>query len=93
LESAYATDYIRLLPIVVIHPVDIPSKRVVLVLKGDILTDKNLDVLESLMNHIPRDTKSETPVLEPCNVFALMCGSGNAAYDFSLVLHVQAYSG
>jgi hypothetical protein len=91
LESAYTTTYIRLLHIIVIYPADMPLKRAVLTLKGEIPADKILNVLESLMKRIPRDTRSETLVLELCNIFALICGSGNAAYDLFLVLHIQAY--
>jgi hypothetical protein len=89
-ESAYATNYIRLLYIGVIHPVDMPSKSAVLICKGDIPADNILEVLESLMKHIPRNPGSEAPVLEPCNVFALICGSGNAAYAlFSHSVHAS----
>jgi hypothetical protein len=71
-----------------------PSKRAVLILKGDIPADKILEVLASLMEkYILRVAKSETAALEPCNVFTLICGSGNAGYDRFLVLHIKAYSG
>ncbi|KAH5617445.1 hypothetical protein HBI23_256850, partial [Parastagonospora nodorum] len=54
-----------------------PSKRAVLILKGDVCGVETLALLEKLMEQIARAVGPQTPALQPHNIFSLICGSGN----------------
>jgi hypothetical protein len=68
-----------------------PSKRAVLILKGDMPAEKTLHLLEKLMTQTAKSIGPEMSTLQPWGIFSLICGSGNAGYACSSLLSSQAY--